>query len=211
MAKAKMKWRMKGKWLKNCSCAAGCPCDFNARPTNGKCEGMVGMKIDEGHFDDVNLKGLSWAVVYHWPGPLHEGNGTIQPVIDQKANERQRNALLTILSGKEQQPGTFFQIVSMIVTQILPPQFLPIDWQFDLKKRTARCAVAGIFETASQPIKNPVTGAEHRIQVVMPEGFEYKEAEVASASVKGVGELKFDWSNSHSSMALVEHTPKGVL
>jgi hypothetical protein len=26
-------WRLKGEWIKNCNCAFGCPCDFNARPT----------------------------------------------------------------------------------------------------------------------------------------------------------------------------------
>ena len=28
-------WRLKGEWMKNCNCAYGCPCDFNAPPTNG--------------------------------------------------------------------------------------------------------------------------------------------------------------------------------
>ena len=44
---------MKGKHLKNCNCAFGCPCDFNAPPSYGPCEGIAGMKIDEGHFGDV--------------------------------------------------------------------------------------------------------------------------------------------------------------
>ncbi len=36
-------WRLKGKWIKNCNCAAGCPCDFRAPPTHGGCEGMLAM------------------------------------------------------------------------------------------------------------------------------------------------------------------------
>jgi hypothetical protein len=43
-------WRLKGDWIKNCNCAFGCPCDFNARPTNGNCKGLVGMHITDGHF-----------------------------------------------------------------------------------------------------------------------------------------------------------------
>ncbi len=209
---AKLKWRMKGKWVKNCSCAYGCPCDFNARPTQGRCEGMLAMHIDEGHFDDVSLNGLRWAVVYHWPGPLHEGNGTLLPVVDPKADEKQVNALFTILTGKEQAQGTFFHIVSMIISKMLPPKMLPIEFEVDLEKRAARVAVQGVFETVSAPIKNPVTGADHRIRVVMPEGFEYKEAEIASAEVnKGTADLKYDWPKSHSSLAAVEHTPDGVV
>ena len=40
-------WRLKGDWIKNCNFAFGCPCDFNARPTNGNCTGLVGMHITE--------------------------------------------------------------------------------------------------------------------------------------------------------------------
>ena len=46
-------WRLKGDWIKNCNCAFGCPCDFNARPTNGNCTGLVGMQITDGHFGDL--------------------------------------------------------------------------------------------------------------------------------------------------------------
>lgn len=38
-------WRLKGEWLKSCSCDYGCPCDFNARPTQGWCKGLLGMHV----------------------------------------------------------------------------------------------------------------------------------------------------------------------
>ncbi|MFQ5912190.1 MAG: DUF1326 domain-containing protein [Nitrospinota bacterium] len=207
---ANISWSMKGKHVKNCNCAFGCPCDFNARPTYGPCEGMYAMEIDQGHFGDVSLDGLRWAGTYHWPGPLHEGNGTMQAIIDERADERQRQALLTILSGQEQAVGTFFQIISVIVSNVLEPQYLPIDFEFDLNGRAARVAVPGVFETTSEPIKNPVTGAPHRILVHMPEGFEYREAEIASARTKGTGDIKFDIDPGHSSLANVTFTQDGL-
>jgi hypothetical protein len=207
---AHTKWSMKGKHLKNCNCAFGCPCDFNARPTYGPCEGMAGMEIDEGYFGDVRLDGLRWACTYHWPGALHEGNGTIQAVIDERADEKQREALITILSGREQVDGTFFQIISMIVSDIRTPQFLPIEFAFDLESRTARMVAPEMFETTSAPIKNPVTGDPHRILVNIPNGFEYREAEIADAATRGTGEIKFDIDSGHSSMAYVEFTESGL-
>lgn len=207
---AHTEWSMKGKHLKNCNCAFGCPCDFNAPPTYGPCEGMVGMHIDEGYFGDVRLDGLRWAATYHWPGPLHEGNGTMQAIVDERADDKQREALLTILSGQQQVEGTFFHILSVIVTNMLEPQFLPIDFEFDLEKRTARVSVPGIFQTTSEPIKNPVSGDPHRIRVNMPEGFEYHEAEIASATLQGTGEIKFDHTSSHSSLAHVTLTQDGL-
>lgn len=207
---ANVNWRMKGKYIKNCNCAFGCPCDFSARPTYGHCEGMAGMEIEEGHFGDVRLDGLRWAANYHWPGALHEGNGTLQPIVDERADDRQREALLTILSGQEQDEGTFFHILSLIVSQVLEPQFKPIEFDFDKDGRTAHVAVPGIFETSTQPIKNPVTGDPSRALVQLPDGFEYVEAEIGSASAKGTGDIKFDFAERHSSLAHIEHTPRGL-
>ena len=132
------------------------------------------------------------------------------PIVDDKADENQRNALLTILSGQEQEKTTMYFILSQIVTTILEPKFLPIEFEFDLKNRTAQVKVDGVFETVSEPIKNPVSGDPHRILVNMPEGFEYSQAEIASASVnKGYGAIAYDWPDSHSSMAHVHHTSEG--
>lgn len=171
---------------------------------------MAGMHIEAGHFGDVNLDGLRWACTYHWPGPLHEGNGTIQAIVDERANEEQRGALLTILSGREQVEGTFFHIISTIAPNVLKPLFLPIEFEFELEGRNARVTVPGVFSTTSEPIKNPVTGAPHRIRVNMPEGFEYEEAEIASATLVGTGDIKFDHADRHSSMAHVTFTESGL-
>jgi hypothetical protein len=71
-------------------------------------------------------------------------------------------------------------------------------------------AVKGVLVTEVEPIHNPVTGTEHRIQVMMPEGFEHRGAEVAAARIESTGAIKFVVSQGHSSLATVEHTPKGV-
>lgn len=206
---AQVKWRMKGQYIKNCSCSAGCPCDFNQDPTHHVCEAIVGMNILEGSYASVPLSGLKWVVVAKSPGPLHEGNVVVQPFIDSSANKKQREALLQIVSG--QAGGPWFEIIKSVVSKFHEPQFVPIDFQFDLKKRRARVAVKGSFETVSEPVKNPVTGEEHRAQVCLPEGMEYKVAEIANAKVnKSTGLLKFNWPKSHSSLAEVEHTYKGL-
>ena len=203
-------WRLKGEWVKNCSCAYGCPCDFNARPTNGSCKGLVAMHITEGHFGDVSLDGLKFAATVDFPGPLHEGNGTMQPIVDERATPEQRDALFQIMSGKHSAEGTLFQIMSLIVTKILDPVFAPIEFNFDMRGRTARVSVPGVLETEVEPIRNPVTGAEHRVQVMMPEGFEHRMAEVAHARIDSTGGIRFQVAQGHSSLAQVEQTPAGV-
>src|SRR5688572_7925361 len=67
-------WSMTGRYIKNCNCDPGCPCDFNQAPTQGNCEAILGMAIDEGSFNGVSLDGLHWACLLWWPGRMDEGN-----------------------------------------------------------------------------------------------------------------------------------------
>lgn len=203
-------WRLEGEWLKNCNCAYGCPCDFNARPTNGDCRGFLGMRITKGHFEDVSLDGLSFFCTVHFPGPLHEGNGELQPIVDERADETQREALFKIMSGEYSEEGTLFHICSLIVTRMHDPVFAPIEMQFDEDARTARLSIPGVLESDVEPIKNPVTGDPHRIQVLMPEGFEHLRGEVASAKIRSTGAIGFETADSHSTLAHVVQTPAGV-
>lgn len=203
-------WRLEGEWMKNCNCAFGCPCDFNAPPTQGYCKGLFAMRITKGHFEGTRLDGLCFAITVDFPGALHEGNGTIQPIIDERATPEQRQALFDIFSGKHSAEGTLFQIVSLIVTKILDPVFAPFEFSFDKDGRIARLVARGVLETDVEPIKNPVTGTPHRIQVVMPEGFEHRAAEIASANIRSTGAIPFETRGTHSSLTTVVQTPDGV-
>ena len=89
-------WSIRGPEIANCNCSFGCPCQFNALPTNGDCRAMTAVKIDEGHFGDVDLGGLAFCGMFAWPKAIHEGNGEAFVVISDHANEAQRNALLKI-------------------------------------------------------------------------------------------------------------------
>lgn len=203
-------WRLEGEWLKNCNCAFGCPCDFNAKPTQGECKGLLGMRITNGHFGSTRLDGLSFFVVVHFPGPLHEGNGQAQPIIDERASPEQREALFNIMSGKNSAEGTLFNIFSLIVSKMHDPIFAPVTLEFDKDARTARLRIPGALETEVEPIKNPVTGAPHRIKVVMPEGFEHIEGEIASSNIRSSGAIKFDTRAGHATLAHVVQTREGV-
>ncbi len=207
---ATIKWRMKGPYIKNCNCIATCPCDTVGLPYPHKgCEGTAGMHILKGNFGKIKLDGLTWAVAVHWPGAVHEGNGSAQPYIDKKATQAQRDVILQILSGKAGNP--WFEILASTITTVHEPQFVPISFKFDKKKRKAHLLVPGFLETVSAPLTIPATGAEQRVIVKLPNGMEYKEMEVARTVVlKGTGAIKFDHQNTHSTLAVVEHTHRGL-
>jgi hypothetical protein len=203
-------WSMKGCYLKNCNCIAACPCDTSGIPYPGRgCEGIAGMHIERGHLNNLNLHGLTWVVTYQWPGALHEGNGSVQAFIDERANQPQREALLTILIGRAGNP--WFEFLASTVTTVYEPQFVAIKFEFDKRRRRARVLIAGAVETVSAPLLTPNTGAENRVVLQLPNGMEYREIEVAQAIVlRGTAAIKFEHSGTHSSLAEIEHTHAGL-
>jgi len=170
---------------------------------------MMAFHIIKGKFGNIKLDGAIAGGTYHWPGPLHLGNGTFQPYLSDKTTTEQREALLTIMSGKA--GNAWFEVLASVVSKVLDPKYVPIEFKFDLKGRKALVRFGSEMETTSEPIKNVVTGDEHRILVDMPNGMEYHHPEIATTGVlKSNGPLKFDCPGAHSSLALVEHTHKGL-
>ena len=206
-----VEWSMKGQEVSNCNCDFGCPCQFNSLPTRGDCRAYAAMQIDEGRFGNVKLDDLRWIMLLEWPGPVHEGKGTCQVIIDERADETQRDALKRILHGEESEPGsTFIQVFISTMEKILDPVYKPIDFSADQEKRTARLSVPGIMDASVEPIKNPVTGEPSRARIDLPNGFEFTLAEVASGTAKTTGDIKLDLKSSHSHLAQLHLTHKGV-
>lgn len=192
-------WRIKGENVSTCNCDWGCPCQFNAKPTHGTCEALVGFRIHEGNFGAVDLSGVLFSAAAKWPGALHEGNGTIQLVIDNKASDQQRAAILALASGKN--GGAFFEIFAAICPNLLEPMVASIALDADREKRVGSVRVEGVGQAKVEPIRNPVTGEEHRARINLPQGFEYKVAEVAntvSLSVTAPEAMRMEHSNCHA-------------
>ncbi len=204
-------WRIRGPEISNCNCDWGCPCQFNALPTNGDCRAMTAMHIETGHFGDVSLDGLNWVGMFAWPKAIHEGAGEAFAVVDENASEAQRGAILTILSGGETEPGaTIFNVFATVIDKMHEPVFLPITFEVDIDRRVGRVSVAGIIDTRIEPIRNPVTGDEHRARVSLPNGFEYKEAEYASGNTRANGPVGLSWTTRHAHVAMLDLSTHGA-
>jgi hypothetical protein len=92
-------WSMQGTVLVACNCDYGCPCNFNAPPSYGKCEGGWTWHVQEGSYGDTALDGLNFSIYVNWPGAIHEGNGEALILIDAHADDRQREAIATLVKG----------------------------------------------------------------------------------------------------------------
>ena len=204
-------WKIRTRRLSTCSCDYGCPCEFNAPPTRLPCEGVEAFDIVAGHFGETPLDGLKVAGVFRWPGRVHEGQGTYQAIIDERATPAQRDGLFTILSGKEQEPTTGFNIYLSTIAHEPDPIFAPIDFEFDLEARRARVAVAGVLEASLDPIRNPVTGETHRALIRLPGGFEFREAEMGNGSCRATAALELDHSSCYGFVTVVTYGPGGII
>ncbi|CAM4134842.1 DUF1326 domain-containing protein [Roseateles saccharophilus] len=205
-------WEIQGSELINCNCAYGCPCQFNAPPSKGACEAMGAIAIDKGHFGDVSLDGLRIAVVFQWPGAIHQGRGKCQPVVDARASAAQREALLKIMSGQETEPfATMFSVFATTLEQVFEPIVTTIDYEVDVDARRGKVRAAGVFELEGQPIRNPVSGQEHRARIDLPHGFEYELAEVGSGTSRSQGAIALELKDSYAQFARLHLNNRGVV
>jgi len=195
----------------NCNCDFGCPCQFAALPTDGTCRAVVSWRIDEGHFGDVKLDGLLAVNTYAWPGAIHQGNGEMQSIIDERADEKQRDALIKVLKGEGAEQGsTMLWIYHAMCATVHDPIISAIELTVDMENRVGKLHVPGVLETNVESLKNAVSGAEHRARIDLPAGKEFNIAEVASGMTKGTGAVSLDFTNSHAHFADSIMTSKGI-
>jgi len=206
-------WEIHAVLVANCNCAYGCPCQFNALPTYGTCEAADGFHIEKGFYGEVSLDGLSAGMLAKWPGPVHEGNGERLIIIDDQATAEQRNALEKIISGEDTEEfATIFSVVNAMTTMRHETLYLPVTIEADIEARSGRVVVDGVFELNVEPIKNPVTGDEHRARIEIPDGFEFIIAEMASGNVKTQSGIEMpNNKGTHAHLAELHLNNSGII
>jgi hypothetical protein len=157
-----------------CNCDYGCPCNFNARPTYGFCQGVVGFQVEDGAYGDIRLDGLRTFLALKWPAAIHEGNGIAAIFVDERGSPAQQDALYKIVSGAAGGPP--WAVYATTWSRVLGPYAVSINMKAAGKESVAW--VDGKFKIAFQAIRNPVTKAESFPRVVLPQGFAFKEGEV---------------------------------
>jgi hypothetical protein len=205
-------WEIEGEEYGNCNCDYGCPCQFNALPTDNTCLAIATIKIDRGYHGDTQLDGLCFAFAVDFPNPIHEGNGTHQLYIDERASEEQRNALYRIATGQDTEPmATHFAVYHEMSSTRLDPVFLPIECEIDIESARARTRLGQIVESSCEPIRNPVTNDEHRAQIHLPNGFEYTTAEMASGATRATGDIPMELTASYAQLNKLHLGSSGVI
>ena len=206
-----LSWSITTTHFVNCNCDFGCPCQFNALPTDGTCRALTVWDIHEGYFGDVQLDGLRAINTYSWPGAVHQGNGSLQTIVDERATPEQRRALAAVMQGQGAEPGQIMlAIYRAMCTTVHEPLFKAIDLEINLEERTARVHVPGLIDAQVEPIVNAVTGAKLRARIELPFGKEFHSAEVARGTTRASGAVPLEFANSHTHLVHNTMTSGGV-
>jgi hypothetical protein len=167
------RWHLTGQVLVACSCDWGCPCNFNARPTAGKCEGGWTWHVEDGSYMETRLDGLNFSVYVNWPGAIHEGNGEGVILIDERSTAGQRTAIERLVGGEVGGP---WGVLAWTWPNLHGPHLVSYDLEMDGVRTRLKCG--DHVEVECTAIRNPVSGAEVHPSVILPEGIILKRGEL---------------------------------
>lgn len=195
-------WKLNGTVFIACNCDWGCPCNFNARPSSGKCEGGWTWHVDKGSYGDVALDDLSFSVYVNWPGAIHEGHGEALLLFDERADTRQREAIDILMSGKVGGP---WGILGWTWPKIHGP--FAVHYELHLDGINSRIKCGDYLEIEGGPIRNPVTGNVVTPGVVLPQGLIVKHGDLGASKVFRVnGGITFDHSGQYTGIGPFEYS-----
>ena len=206
-------WLFKSETYDNCNCAMNCGCQFNLPSTHGYCQSAFIGHIVEGHFNGTPLVGLNWAALYKWPGEIKDANGKRQIIIDALADEAQRIALETIISGGACAPlSNIFSVFASTCSAFCETLFLPIDLEADLDGRTARVEIPGILKSKAGPRINEFNGEPFHIALARPSGsFEFTYAEIGLGTTSVTGDMQMAFENSWAHFCVHHFNQDGLV
>jgi len=188
------KWKLKGIGYEFCSCDPGCTCNFAGFPSskNGGCQALVAVVIEQGKCGSVDLSGITCCSLFDWPKAIHEGNGKAVFVVPKSVKAAQVDALAQIFTGKL--GGMPWEILATTYS-VAGMERAPV--QIKEKGRKSSVTIPGIATATGDTLKNPVTGEDNIVDIVLGTGFIWKKGEAGQGSfnAKSSG-LAFEFSGT---------------
>ena len=206
-------WLFKSETYDNCNCAVNCGCQFNLPSTHGYCQSAFVGYIVEGCFNDTPLAALNWAALYKWPGEIKDGSGKCQIIIDERADQAQRVALETIISGGACEPlSNLFSVFASTCSEFCETLFLPIDLDTDLEGRTATVEIPGILKSKAGPKIDEFNGEPFQIALARGSGsFEFTYAEIGLGTTSVTGEMQMAFEDTWAHFCIHHFDQDGLV
>lgn len=206
-------WEFKSHTYDNCNCSVSCGCQFNEPSTNGNCYFAYVGTIVEGYFENTSLEGLNWSLLCIFPNEIEEGNGKRQIIIDERADQAQRTALETIISGEECEPlSNHFSVFGSLCTEFFETLYLPIHLDVDINNREAKVDIPGVVTSQGQPIINKFTNEPFHIALARPSGsFEFTYGEIGRGTTSVTGDLEMSFEDTWALFCVHHYTQDGLV
>ena len=134
---AEQQWTMLGDYMESCNCDYLCPCVYTnpqGPVTYDDCTAAVVFRIDAGRYGDMTLDGLKFALVIRSGRVMADGNWIFAGIVDERADDAQRQALAAIVSGEAGGPPGFIR--EHLVSDFRGVEFKPIEFSLDGLKRS---------------------------------------------------------------------------
>ena len=134
---AQQQWTMLGEYMESCNCDYLCPCVYTnpqGPVTYDHCTAALVFRIDAGKYGDTKLDGLSFALLIRSGKVMADGNWVFAGVVDEQADDAQRQALAAIGGGEAGGPPGFIR--ENLVSDFRGIAFKPIEFSLDGLKRS---------------------------------------------------------------------------
>ena len=134
---AQQKWTMRGEYMESCNCDYLCPCIYTnpqGPVTYDHCTAALVFRINEGSCGDVKLDGLKFALLIRSGKVMADGNWIFAGVVDERANDAQRQLLSEIVSGGAGGPPAFIR--ANLVSDFRGVAYKPIEFNLEGLKRS---------------------------------------------------------------------------
>jgi hypothetical protein len=191
------RWRLTGDWFDVCRCRVPCGCTFAQAPDEGQCDGILAWQIREGHYGDVTLDGLNLVAVASFEGNIWAGDtkAAIGFLVDERADDRQREALQTIFGG---QAGGWPAGFAELIGDMRGWETAPVDIDIADDLARWRVEVPGKASGSAEALSGPTSPSEGaRVQVHNAPGAEVGPGQVATYATAAQDEVEafgFKWS-----------------
>ena len=172
------RWHATGDWFDVCSCSIPCPCEFAQAPTNNQCTGALAWHIREGRYGEVELDGLNVLAVGFFEGNIWAGaKSTMGIYMDERGDERQREALQSIFGGKA---GGWPAGFATLIEVLRGLEFAPISFEVADDLAYWRAEVPGHVVASAEALTGPTTPPGARVQLLNPPGSEVGPGQIAT-------------------------------
>jgi hypothetical protein len=167
--KNQTKWSLSGDYFENCNCNVTCPCvissaaPLTSRPTEGDCHVAFLYHINHGVYGDVKLDGLNAVVCLSSQGPMASGNWTAAAYLDERADEKQTEALGAIFGGTAGGPIAAF---APLIGKSLGAKKVPISFKIDGKVRSGE--ILGVLSMSVRPVQSLAGDEEMWVSGIYP-------------------------------------------